>query len=184
MSKITLFTDLDNTMIYSKRRLSDLNNMTCVEYYNGEPLSYMTNNSFSQLQKLSKDSDVQVIPITTRIDYQYERINLPDFKYVILGNGSELRINGVVDEEWKQESEGYRDACIEELEKGFALLRVASKSVRLANDMFVYGKFENTSEIYDILRKCLNLGKVEVFTQGKKVYIFLAHWFIPPFMYY
>ena len=48
---VTLFTDIDNTMIYSRRRVTDITNMYLVECYNNQPLSYMTRRSYNTLNK-------------------------------------------------------------------------------------------------------------------------------------
>lgn len=171
---LTLFLDLDNTTIYSKRRISDTVNMVKVEDYNGSPLSYMTKSSYEKLSKLLQREDVQIVPITTRVDYQFDRIELPDFKYAILGNGSILRVNGKVDENWLKDSVKYRDFCMPELTKAFMLLKQKYPStdvLRFPDKMFVFGKFENTVEVSSYLHNSLDSARVNIFTQGKKIYI-------------
>lgn len=171
---ITLFLDLDNTTIYSKRRISDFSNMTKVEDYNGSPLSYMTKSSYEKLTMLLKREDIQIVPITTRVDYQFNRLELPDFKYVLLGNGSILMDKGVVDEAWLKNSERCRDFCLSELTKAFMLLKQTypdTEVLRFPDKMFVFGKFGNTVEVASLLRNSLNSAKVNIFTQGKKVYV-------------
>lgn len=171
---ITLFLDLDNTTIYSKRRVVDTSNMVKVEDYNGSPLSYMTKTSYDKLNVLLQRKDVQIVPITTRVDYQFDRIELPEFKYVLLGNGSVLRVNGKVDETWLKDSEKYRDFCMSELTKAFMLLKQIypnTEILRFPDKMFVFGKFENTVEVASYLHNSLDSAKVNIFIQGKKVYI-------------
>ena len=80
---LTLFLDLDNTTIYSKRRVPDVVDMVKVEDYNNSPLSYMTKSSYEKLNTLLQRKDIQIVPITTRVDYQFDRIELPTFKYTI-----------------------------------------------------------------------------------------------------
>lgn len=171
---ITLFLDLDNTTIYSKRRITNTSNVIKVEDYNGSPLSYMTKSSYEKLNMLLQRKDIQIVPITTRVDYQFDRIELPDFKYVLLSNGSILRVNGKVDEAWLKESEKYRDFCMSELTKAFMLLKQAypdTEVLRFPDKMFVFGKFENIIEVVSYLHNSLNSAKVNIFTQGKKVYV-------------
>lgn len=171
---LTLFLDLDNTTIYSKRRVSDVTDMVKVEDCNNSPLSYMTKSSYEKLNKLLQREDVQIVPITTRVDYQFDRIELPDFKYVILGNGSILRVNGKVDESWLKNSIKYRDFCMSELTKAFMLLKQKypnTEVLRFPDKMFVFGKFENTIEVSSYLHNSLDSARVNIFTQGKKIYI-------------
>ena len=171
---LTLFLDLDNTIIYSKRRVSDATDIVKVEDYNNSPLSYMTKSSYEKLNTLLQRKDIQIVPITTRVDYQFDRIELPDFKYAILGNGSVLRINGKIDENWLKDSIKYRDFCMSELTKAFMLLKQKYSNIevlRFPDKMFVYGKFENTAEVSSYLHNSLDSARVNIFTQGKKIYI-------------
>lgn len=170
---LTLFLDLDNTTIYSKRRVTDTSAMVVVEHYNGEPLSYMTKKSYALLEELCTRKGLQIVPITTRVDYQFDRILLPRFKYAILGNGSELRVNGKVDDSWRAESELYRDYCKSKLIEAYTFLQGLAKDdelVRFANDMFIFGKFKDSDRVIRSLND-LNLTNVSVLRQGRKVYI-------------
>lgn len=171
---ITLFLDLDNTTIYSKRRVTDLSNMIKVEDYKGSPLSYMTKESYNSLWSLEGRNDIQIIPITTRVEYQYNRIFLPEFKYAILGNGATLLHNGTVDAEWKAESERYVDNCYSELIKAFNLLNLNypdTEVLRFQEKHFVFGKFEEPKGVVNLLERSIDTSKVNIFTQGKKVYV-------------
>lgn len=68
-----LATDLDNTMIFSHRRVSGKENqLCCVEYYNGKPVAYMTQTAIEMLNLLL--SKIFVIPVTTCSMSQFERI--------------------------------------------------------------------------------------------------------------
>ena len=58
-------TDLDNTMIFSNRRIVGFEDeVRCVEYYKGRPLTFMTHSSIAKLEDLVRKIDV--VPITTR----------------------------------------------------------------------------------------------------------------------
>ena len=166
---ITLFTDLDNTMIYSKRRLESTANMTCVEYYNNEPLSYMLNSTISGLAELSKR--INIVPITTRVDYQYDRIGLQDFEYVLINNGGVLLHNGVVDKSWFEESYDLSLAAGEEFYKIETALMGKVALLRMPDNMFIFAKSENIDYIYDYVMSMADLSKVHVFKQGKKLYV-------------
>lgn len=168
---MTLFTDIDNTMIYSKRRVKSLDNMSCVEVYNSEPLSYMLNSTKEGLIKLGKT--IKIVPITTRVDYQYKRIDLPNFEYVLINNGGVLLTNGVVDKEWLNESYNLVKKCKNELLRVYNLLDSipSIELLRLPDNMFVFAKSDDIDLIYDYIISEADTSQVYIFKQGKKLYI-------------
>lgn len=171
---VTLFTDIDNTMIYSRRRVTDITNMYLVECYNNQPLSYMTRRSYNTLNKLISGSDIQIVPVTTRTGVQFDRIMFPVFKYELLCNGGVLRINGQLDMQWLKESQLYAVNALNILVDAYKLLRdLASGSdfVKNVDELFVFGKFEDSERVYDLVCNKFDLNLVNVFRQGKKVYI-------------
>lgn len=171
---ITLFTDMDNTMIYSKRRLQSTVDMYTVEYHNNEPLSFMTKKSYNSLKLLNNNEELQIIPVTTRTASQFDRVMLPEFKYELLCNGAVLRVNGRIDYKWMKESETFRDFAYEELQKAYLLLKQWKLDLgvlRFTDELFVFGKFDNPNEVAERLGVALNDSIVNIFTQGKKVYV-------------
>ena len=64
-----LFTDLDNTLIYSKK--TDIKKRISVEVYKGEDNSFMSKYSYELLKKLHER--LLIVPVTTRTYMQYER---------------------------------------------------------------------------------------------------------------
>ena len=91
-----LFTDLDNTLIYSKK--TDIKKRISVEVYRGEDNSFMSKYSYELLKKLHER--LLIVPVTTRTYMQYERINLSIVpKYVLCANGGQLLKNDELDNE-------------------------------------------------------------------------------------
>lgn len=94
--------DLDRTLIYSTASAGDpatLPPLTIVEHYEGQPLSRMTWTSWALLGDLM--AAAEVVPVTTRTQKQYERVNLPTVpQYAICANGGVLLVDGVRDPEW------------------------------------------------------------------------------------
>lgn len=101
---ITLFSDLDNTLIFSHRKEYNEEKIL-VEYIDGKEQSYI---SAKLAQFLKECSNISLIPITTRSCEQYKRIFvLPDMlheQHALTCNGGVLLIDGVVDEEWLTDS--------------------------------------------------------------------------------
>ena len=171
--KVIFFTDLDNTLIYSKRHDIGENKM-CVEEYNDRPLSFMTNYTYDRLVELNQNPNILVVPVTTRTKEQYERIQLGKFKYALVDNGGILLENGEVNYQWYDESLSYAKHCSEHISLAQRLLQedtLRSMEVRFIDNLFVFTK---TSSYYDIVQLYRNLSysNLTVDSQGNKVYVF------------
>ncbi|GAD83143.1 hypothetical protein NCAST_17_01250 [Nocardia asteroides NBRC 15531] len=98
-------TDLDRTMIFSRNGFggADAVEKLCVEYYAGEPLSYMITTAVARLAELA--AAAPVIPTTTRTIEQFQRIDLPGapWPYAITSNGGNILVDGVPDRIWRTE---------------------------------------------------------------------------------
>ena len=85
--------DLDRTLIYSKNALwlegadKDAPALVVAELYGGAPLSYMTRAAEALLISLA--AAAAFVPVTTRTQAQYERVQLPGPvpEYAITSNG-------------------------------------------------------------------------------------------------
>lgn len=98
--------DLDRTLIYSKRFTEELkeNSFQIIEEKDNLPISYMTNKQIDSLKNINKT--ITFIPVTTRTLEQYQRISIYQEinpKYFIVANGGRVFINGEEDKEWKQQ---------------------------------------------------------------------------------
>lgn len=72
---ITFISDLDHTLIYSKRNINiDKNYATCVEYINDKSITYMTTSAYKKFSSLLKDDTFLFIPCTLR-DYSQNNEN-------------------------------------------------------------------------------------------------------------
>ncbi|MFI9275138.1 HAD family hydrolase [Kitasatospora sp. NPDC052896] len=101
--------DLDRTLIYSRRasglgRADHSTPLRCVEWREGAPLSYLTEQAARLLGELA--AEAIIVPVTTRTREQYARVNLPGPvanwrpPYAICGNGGRLLVDGAADPEW------------------------------------------------------------------------------------
>ncbi|MFD5175582.1 HAD family hydrolase [Nocardia sp. NPDC058379] len=90
-------------MIYSRNGFggADAVAKLCVEYYEGEPLSYMTTTAVTLLSELA--GRAPVIPTTTRTIEQFQRIDLPGapWRYAITSNGGNILVDGLPDPTWR-----------------------------------------------------------------------------------
>ena len=83
--------------------ISDVTDRTCVEYLDGEPLSFMTATAARMLEQLA--SETVVVPTTTRTVEQFQRIDLPGgpWRYAITSNGGNILLDGQPDANWRAE---------------------------------------------------------------------------------
>lgn len=99
-----LFTDLDRSLIYSKKFILGNKDEINVEKYNGEEISFMSKTSIDLLNELMKKCIV--IPTTTRNLEQYNRIefkkNNINFNMAIVCNGGCIIKDGKPLKEWDE----------------------------------------------------------------------------------
>lgn len=107
-------TDLDRTMLYSANSMNiphqipaDLM-LKLVELHNAKPLSYITDNAFTNINAISRLASF--VPVTTRTEAQFKRIFIPGVindpmvpqtQYAITTNGAKILVNGVPDMRWR-----------------------------------------------------------------------------------
>jgi hydroxymethylpyrimidine pyrophosphatase-like HAD family hydrolase len=101
--------DLDRTLMYSKRAITELGepkelDLTPVEKKDGYWVAYMTTSSFQALKELSQQH--LFVPVTTRTTDQYNRfVIFPEeisIKYAITSNGANILCLGIPLEEWSE----------------------------------------------------------------------------------
>lgn len=97
-------TDLDRTLIYSRGALEahgdTKRSLVPVEVHDGKDASWMTVTAAQRFGALAEQA--LVVPVTTRIPEQWERVRLPGPapRYAITANGGVLLVNGKVDHSW------------------------------------------------------------------------------------
>lgn len=166
-----LFTDLDNTLIYSKK--INIEEKIPVEIYNEEENSFMSKRSFNLLKELF--DKIWLIPVTTRTIAQYSRINMgikPE--YALCANGGILLRDGVIDKKWYNETLGIVEDSYVEREKAFKYLEGDKRrnfECRNIENLFVFTKCEKAYEVSRNLKEVLNTDLVDILYNGFKLYI-------------
>lgn len=153
MSVSTLVaSDLDRTLIYSPRALdltmpdAQAPRLLCVEVYQGQPLSFVTETAASLLARLATETaGTEFVPATTRTREQYQRIRLPipTPRYAICANGGHILVDGVSDPDWqRQVAARLADECIPLAEVRAHLIETSDpawlRKERVAEDLFAY----------------------------------------------
>ena len=99
------FSDLDRTIICSKKLITKEDNAICIESIDGEDISFISNEILNSLKILNLEK--VFIPTTTRSVQQFKRIEFNkfglDFKYAITSNGACILKDGIPLESWKKE---------------------------------------------------------------------------------
>ena len=167
-SNLTLFSDLDGTLIFSaaRKQVGDI----VIERKDGREISCITARQ-AELFPMLKN----VIPVTTRSVEQYRRIEFARLgfspKYALCANGGVLLVDGEIDTEWSAWSAAIYRECEAELLRFRERLENdprRSFEVRLVDGLFLFTKSTEPSETLKYLG---NGGQCESFFTGEKVYV-------------
>ncbi len=165
------FTDLDNTIIFSQKKAAK--GSICVEYKDGQPLTFMTQKTIGLYKELSEK--IMVVPVTTRSTEQFMRIKyINDSKYAIVSNGAKLLINGKEDTKWTEYYISYSQSfkklflkCKSILENNFANCRV-----RMSDGVFLYSRLdENVHKAFNLLYETCMFEDVNISESHGKIYV-------------
>ena len=169
-----LFSDLDQTVIYSHRH--PLPGETCVmEYLNGKEQSFIQTENLAALQRFCADTDCLFVPLTTRTEMQYARLTplqeALGYRYALLCNGAVLYADGAPDAAWAAESlrraEPYQDVL-----KAVHELMLRDEDPVHVHDVLpylLYVSTENEALPEKVRQLCSGTG-VDVLQSGKKLY--------------
>lgn len=167
------FTDLDNTMIYSHHREIGKSKIV-VEHLNGREQSFMTEFTYDFL---SSAEWLTVIPITTRTELQYRRIECCSdlrFKYAILCNGGKLLVDGKEDFVWSRDTDIITRDYYDSIEYATGLLSYFcdNEIVHKPEKYMSYVNCNEPEHIYTELNRLVDTNKVNVQRDERKVYVF------------
>ncbi len=168
---ITLFCDLDNTILYSHRRTLNVPKRVA-EVLKGAEQSYITERSFNFL---SSCRSLSVIPVTTRTLKQYERVKTVidcfNCKYALTLNGAVLLINGEIDESWHEQSKYLVADASEEMKKTVMLFEGNELASLQYHDAFLsYASSPNPETVAKQIRESVDNSLVHLFFDNRKVY--------------
>ena len=172
LSMLTLFLDIDNTLIYSHRH-SINTPKRAAEFLNGKEQSFITEKTYTYL---SARKDIRIIPVTTRTLSQFGRIEalLSELGCTIslVCNGAILLDNGAVDTRWMDESLKLSENERKELPLATRWLqnRCGMEKIHTASDLFVYSATDNPVSAACELSQIVDSQKVDVLCDSRKVY--------------
>ncbi len=167
------FSDLDNTIIFSRKRMSDTD--FCVEKKGEKNLSYMTMEGAEKFRNIT--SKCTFIPVTTRSLEQYERISFPfgiSPEYAVCDNGGSILLDGVKDEEFSKESFSRFLEAFEEISKCRKFLEnceMVYMDIRIVDECFLFTKCHEPEKTLAEIQKKIPSEKTFRYTIGDKIYI-------------
>ncbi|GGV04330.1 hypothetical protein GCM10010182_23300 [Actinomadura cremea] len=180
---VLVCSDLDRTLIYSQAAFAldgpdeTMPRLLCVEFYQGKPLSYMTESAARTLEDLA--AAAVFVPTTTRTPEQYRRVRLLEKQpaYAICANGGHLLVDGVDDPDWAASVRSRVSAgCAPLSEIQEHLTGVSGEFVlkrRTASDLFAYTVVDRAALpagwVDDLTGWCAGRGW-RTSLQGRKVY--------------
>ena len=166
-------TDLDGTMIYNHRTIKGYENeMSCVEYIDKRPITYMTNDSIKNLEILEKKAFV--IPVTTRTTAQLQRVKyFSSMKYVIAANGGTILINGIESKVWKNRIDhilpNYDFNSI--LAVFSKILPYLSENPTIVDEKYVFARAKDINLCRQVLENEINAKIWKMLFHRQKIYI-------------
>lgn len=164
-------TDLDNTMIFSNRRILGLEKeVQCVEFLEGRPITYMTHSCLAKLAQLIRG--ITVIPVTTRSLKQFQRIQIfCELPLAVVDNGGTILQNGKPHVGWenhiKRILEKYDLNHVLEI---FSTLPSLSSSPRIVDGKYIFAKSDEPDLCKQILERSLDTKYWKISVQKKKIY--------------
>jgi len=180
---VLVCSDLDRTLIYSAAAFAlhgpdeTMPRLLCVEFYQGAPLSYMTEPAARTLEALS--AAAAFVPATTRTPEQYRRVHLLEKPpaYAICANGGRLLVDGEDDPAWAEAVRArVADGCAPLADVQHHLAQSNGDFVlkqRTASDLFAYTVVDRSALpprwVEDLTAWCAERGW-RTSLQGRKVY--------------
>ena len=177
--------DLDQTLIYSHKTFISKEideQIRPVERLDDRFISFMTQNALSALKEIAQR--VLFVPVTTRTQLQYQRINFRDYdityQYAVTSNGGKIFSNGVENEDWSKLVLSGKNKClaVEDLIHKFGEIAhpswVINDSGKLADDLFYYCLIEREKIPVTELaafKIWANENRWELSVQGRKLYL-------------
>lgn len=172
--------DLDRTLIYSKRAMEDYPldekiDLVPVEQKLKNDVSFMSKSSLEYLQRLSKK--LLFVPVTTRSLEQYQRILFSEtlIKYAVTTNGANIHYQGTPLREWESKvSKEMADSSVH-LQELISLITQHfhfQGEMRVVEDLFFYyhlTEIVSAEVVEELVSSLFNLGW-RVSLQGRKLY--------------
>ncbi len=169
-----LFTDVDNTLIYSHRHMIQ-EPVIWVEELDGRPQSFISGKTYHFYEH---QNGLEVVPITTRTFNQYLRLkdlfSYFRWKNVLICNGAILLSDGSEDADWTKESVllSEKDRPFYEEAYEYASKIIDPGRIVAIHPFMFYIKAEDVGKTVSLLSERLDQKHITVLRDARKVYCF------------
>lgn len=168
---VDLFSDLDNTLLYS-HRAAPKGDKVLAEMLDGREQSYITRRTLAFLQNTPW---LRLIPVTTRSKEQFTRISLfpahIPCPYALICNGGELLIDGETDPQWLEETRSLISPAMDALHEGIACMEnMSGGKVHTPSNLMAYAVFEDPAAAVRKLRGMIDTPALSILHDSRKVY--------------
>ena len=171
-----LFSDIDNTLIYSHNRELDQEKIV-VEHLDGREQSYMTKHAYEWFRS---NEQIKIVPVTTRTLAQFSRLNFLDALNIceaIVYNGGMHLVNGIEDQAWSAETMNLVADQLEDLNSAVAILEkdyTKDYVIHRPVPYMAYVKINSPQVMCEEIKRKVNLANVTVQNDRKKLYLFAS----------
>ncbi|MBQ7501760.1 HAD hydrolase family protein [bacterium] len=171
-NNILFVSDLDNTLLYSVRRLPEGIESICVERLNGKEQGFFSLETVRMLKQILQR--VTFVPVTTRSLEQYRRIKWPwgEPPFALAANGGLLLENGEENLSWREASL----ALVKPYERAFAeleeLVSADGLACRRIDGLFLFTPCRDAAEAEAAARLYRSRTELDIETTGRKLYAF------------
>ncbi len=175
MHMLTLFSDLDRTLVYS-HRVKPETPCVAAELLDGRIQSYITERTLHSLSGMTDRGELTIVPVTTRTKEQYERLGgvmeRLSVRAALICSGAVLLADGKVDEQWLKESSRLAERELPELEKANKLLEklCGKEKTRFPYELMASAVYENPQACIQALKRSIDEEKCFIGSDGKKIY--------------
>ena len=173
--------DLDRTLIYSKRALAEFNHhdfssLTCVERKDNKEIAFMTKNAKELLKAIT--NHCLFVPVTTRTYEQFSRIfmfsNEIPLTYAVTSNGANIFYKGKRVIEWQEIVQNRLEKECLAIDKMISKVQdqKINGTLKIAEKLFFYYILNEVISLETIqhLRLIASLHGWRVSIQGRKLY--------------
>lgn len=176
--KVIYATDLDRTVIFSKRFLESkkINIADCLEVEkNGDYSSYACKEYLDKIKSIP--SNMKFIPVTSRSIAEYSRVELSKYAdYAIVSNGCHILFNGEILKDYEvylKENNLITDSFKDTAIKAIKSLTELDKEPRVVDNAYIFAKVANPE--VDIQEKIKQLelenDSITIQRNGNKIYV-------------
>lgn len=170
-------TDLDRTLIYSARVLSNYpSNVsnTIVEAVGGRSVSFTSTAFFNWLKSREKGKGLTIVANTARSINEFNRLNIHnDFDYAIMANGGVITHNGKPIKDWEDSiKRGNINELLSHILEDLNNIKSINYKSRTIDDSYIFTKTLNDMECTQDLKQIVQkYSGISFMVQRGKVYI-------------